>query len=160
MLAAFAVSAFASASSPTAPQPIVTIVRHGGLCASGSGSQCRQVLRITDTTIFGEGYLPRRLARAARTSLLRAIARLDLGYLRTHPFEGTCPTASDGTESVYRLRGFPRALPSCTYDLRGVQAVRQTERLLETLKRARLLEAETTVAQFDPQQTRNSLVDR
>jgi hypothetical protein len=132
MLAAFAVSAFASASSPTAPQPIVTIVRHGGLCAGGS--ECRQVLRITDTTISGEGYLPRRLARAARTSLLRAIARLDLGYLRTHPFGGTCPTASDGTESVYRFRGFPRALPSCTYDLRDVEAVQQTERLLKTLK--------------------------
>jgi hypothetical protein len=132
MLAAFAVSAFASASSNPAPAPIVTIVRHGGLCAGGS--ECRHVLRITDTKISGQGYLPRRLAPSARTALLRVLTRIDLAYLRAHPFTGTCPTAYDGTESVYRFRGFPRALPSCTYDLRGVEAVRQTERLLSILK--------------------------
>jgi hypothetical protein len=65
-LAAFAVSALASASSPATPQPIVTIVRHGGLCAGGS--ECRRVLRITDTTISGDGYLPRRLERSARAA--------------------------------------------------------------------------------------------
>ena len=90
VLAAFAVSAFASASSPALPQPIVTIVRHEGLCAGGS--ECRPVLRITDTAISGDGYLPRRLEPSARAALLRAIARLDLAYLRAHPFTGTCPT--------------------------------------------------------------------
>jgi hypothetical protein len=135
MLAALAVSAFPSASPTPAPAPIVTIVRHGGLCAGGS--ECRQVLLITDTTISGQGYLPRRLARSERTSLLRATAKFDLGYLRAHRFRGTCPTAFDGTESVYRFRGFRRTLSSCTYDLRGVEAVRQTERLLETLKARR-----------------------
>jgi hypothetical protein len=37
------------------PPPIATIVRHGGLCAART--ECRTVLRITDTTISGEGYV-------------------------------------------------------------------------------------------------------
>src|SRR5262249_49611029 len=72
------------------------------------------------------------LEPSARAALLSAIARLDFAYLRAHPFTGPCPTTYDDTESVYRFRGFPRVLPSCTYDLRGVDAVRQTERLLAT----------------------------
>jgi hypothetical protein len=128
------VVAFAVASSGTAaaPAPIVTVVRHGGLCASGS--ECRSLLRITDTTISGDGYVSRRLPPASRLALLRAIKKLSLAYLRAHPFKGTCPTAYDAAESTYRFRGFRTALPSCTYDLRGVEAVRLTKRLLATLR--------------------------
>jgi hypothetical protein len=118
--------------SAAAPAPIVTVVRHGGLCPTGS--ECRSVLRITDTKISGDGYVSRRLTPTSRTALLRAIRKLSLAYLRAHPFKGTCPTAYDGAESTYRFRGFKTALPSCTYDLRGVEAVRLTNRLLATLK--------------------------
>ena len=124
--------AVAAAGSAAAPAPIVTVVRHGGLCASRS--ECRSVLRITDTTISGDGYVSRRLTPALRTALLRAIRKLSLVYLRAHPFKGTCPTAYDGAESTYRFRGFAAALPSCTYDLRAVDAVRLTNRLLATLR--------------------------
>jgi hypothetical protein len=92
------------------------------------------VVRIDDVSISGEGYVPRRLKASERTALLRAIEKLDMRYLRAHPFTGTCPTAYDGQESIYRFRGFPRALPGCTYDLRGVEAVRIVDRLLATLK--------------------------
>jgi hypothetical protein len=112
--------------------PIVSVTRHGGLCVTGS--ECRATLQIGDTTISGDGYRPRRLETRERSALLRAIHALDAQYLRAHPFAGTCPTAYDGSESIYRFRGFPRALASCTYDLRGVQAVRLTERLLGTLR--------------------------
>ncbi len=64
----------------------------------------------------------------------RAVAALNRPYLRAHPFRGTCPTASDGIESIYRFRGFAPILASCTYDLHGVQAVRLTERLLAKLR--------------------------
>lgn len=111
---------------------LVTVTRHGGLCVSGS--ECRSVLRITDSSIVAAGYVTRPLARAERAALLTAIARLDLAALRRHPFTGTCPTASDGTESVYRFRGFAYPLAACTYDLRGVAAVQLTERLLSTLR--------------------------
>jgi hypothetical protein len=121
-----------AADSAAAPTPIVTAVRHGGLCASGS--ECRWVLRITDTTISGDGYVSRRLPPTSRPALLRAIKKLSLAYLRAHPFKGTCPTAYDGAESTYRFRGFKTALPSCTYDLRAVEAVRLTNRLLATLR--------------------------
>jgi hypothetical protein len=114
------------------PEPIVSVVRHGGLCLAGT--ECRSVLRIDDSTVSGEGYRPRRLRPAERAALLRSIARLDPGYLRAHPFRGTCPIAYDGTESVYRFRGFARRLASCTYDLRRVEAVRLAERLLATLR--------------------------
>jgi hypothetical protein len=54
--------------SAAAPAPIVTVVRHGGLCATGS--ECRSVLRITDTRISGDGYAARRLTPTSRTALL------------------------------------------------------------------------------------------
>jgi hypothetical protein len=129
-----AATSITAANARTAtPPPLVTVVRHGGLCAART--ECRTVLRITDTTISGQGYISRRLTPAARTALLRAIRMLELRYLRAHPFKGVCPTAYDGAESTYRFRGFSTALPSCTYDLRAVGAVRLTERLLATLKR-------------------------
>jgi len=121
-----------ASGSAAAPAPIATIVRHGGLCAARS--ECRWVLRITETTISGDGYVSRRLTPASRAELLRAIKKLSLAYLRAHPFKGTCPTAYDGAESTYRFRDFATALPSCTYDLSGVEAVRQTNRLLATLR--------------------------
>ena len=114
-----------------APPPIVTVVRHGGLCLTPAGGmECRQVLRITDTTISSRGYVIRRVTRRERAELLRAIARIRPAYLRAHPFRGTCPVAYDGQESIYRFRGFRQPLASCAYDLEGLQAVRVTERLL------------------------------
>ena len=122
----------AAASIAAMPTPIVIVVRHGRLCLSGT--ECRTVLRITDTRITAAGYVPRRLAPSERRALLRAIRAFDLAWIRAHRFRGTCPIAYDGTESIYRFRGFSRPLASCTYDLRGVHAVRLTEGLLATLK--------------------------
>jgi hypothetical protein len=112
--------------------PIVSVIRQGGLCVTRN--ECRSTLRIDDTTISGDAYVPRRLKASERVALLRAIGRLEAKYLRAHPFAGTCPTAYDGSESIYRFRGFPRTLASCTFDLRGVEAVRVAERLLGTLR--------------------------
>jgi hypothetical protein len=128
-LGSYVVPAAASAATP-----IVTVTRHGGLCVTGR--ECRSTLRISDTTISGDGYVSRRLKANERLALLRAVKKLDLSYLRAHPFTGTCPVAYDGSESIYRFRGFARALPSCTFDLRGVEAVRLTETLLRRLGRA------------------------
>jgi hypothetical protein len=125
-----AASAVGSAEKETSP--IVTVVRHGGLCVSGH--ECRSVLRITDSSVVATGYRTRAVSRAQRAALLEAIGTLDLTTLRRHPFTGTCPTASDGSESIYRFRGFPHTLAGCTYDLREVSAVQLTEKLLATLR--------------------------
>ncbi len=108
-------------------QPLVVVTRHGGLCMAPS--DCRMVLRITDTTIW-DGHRSRPLSPAARRSLIFAIHDLTSAYLRKHPFKGTCPMASDGQESIYRFRGFTPSIPSCKYDVRGIRAVRLTESLL------------------------------
>jgi hypothetical protein len=121
-----------SGTAAGATAPIVTVTRHGGLCMIRS--ECTSTLRIDDRTISGDGYVSRRLKPAERATLLSAIGKLDLAYLRAHPFTGTCPMAYDGQESIYRFRGFPRALPGCTYDLRGVEAVRVVKRLLGSLR--------------------------
>ena len=128
----------ATVDGGAAPPPIVTVVRHGGLCPNpaGGGIECRQVLRITDATISAPAHVSRRLTRRERAELLRAIAHISSAYLRAHPFRGTCPIAYDGPESIYDFRGFGEPLASCTYDLRSLQAVRVTERLVATLKRA------------------------
>jgi hypothetical protein len=122
----------AAAGPSAAARPIVTVVRHGGLCVSRT--ECRATLRISDTTISGNGYVSRRLKPSERLALLRAVGTLDLAYLRAHPFKGMCPTAYDGSESIYSFRGFTRPLASCVYDLRAVSAVRLAERLLATLR--------------------------
>jgi hypothetical protein len=93
------------------------------------------VLRITETTISRDGLVSRPLTRAERRELTRAIRGLNAAYFRKHPFTGTCPIAYDGTESIYRFRGFPLRLASCRFDVQGVPAVELTERLLATLKR-------------------------
>jgi hypothetical protein len=129
---AVVLGAAGSAAQAASPKPIVTITRHGGLCVTGT--ECRTTLRIDDRTISGEGYRPRRLSASERVALLAAIRRLNLPYLKAHPFKGTCPVAYDGSEAIYRFRGFPRTLRSCTYDLRGVRAVRLAEQLIGTLE--------------------------
>ena len=120
----------AVAAPPPADPLIVTVTRRGGFCLARTA--CKKVLWITDTRVSGEGYVTRRLARADRAALLRAIAALDVKGLR--PFRGTCPTSHDVPESVYRFRGVARVLPECAYDLKRVKAVQLTDRLLETLK--------------------------
>ena len=130
LLAARVDRAPAAAEEAVASAPIVTITRRGGLCLART--ECKQLLRIDDRTMSGEGFLPRRLAPADRAALVRAIAALDVKRLR--PFRGTCPTAYDARESVYRFRGVSKPLPSCTYDLERVRAVQLTERLLAKLK--------------------------
>jgi hypothetical protein len=122
----------ARAATGQARPPIVSVVRRGGLCISGS--ECRSTFRITDATVTGDGYRARRLKPAERAELLRALKVFDPAYLGAHPFTGTCPIAYDGQESIYRFRGVKRALASCTYDLRGVRAVHVTERILGSLK--------------------------
>jgi len=115
--------------------PIVTVLRHGGLCSAGRdrpGVECRFEIRIGDRSVVA-GSLVRRLPPARRAELLRAIGALELRAVRAHPFRGTCPTAYDGQESVYSFRGFRQPLASCTYDLRRVRAVQLTERLLASL---------------------------
>jgi hypothetical protein len=138
LAASFAGSDGAATASPIVSRsatPIASVTRHGGLCVTGR--ECRSTLRIDDTTISGDGYVSRRLKASERVALLRAVGRLDEKYLQAHPFVGTCPTAYDGSESIYRFRGFPRPLASCTSDLRGVEAVRLVERLIGTLRPAR-----------------------
>jgi len=132
LAAAVGAAAGAGFTGAAAPRPLVVVVRHGGLCVTGR--ECRTVLRITDSTISGHGFRPRPLSTSARRSLIRAIGELDAASLRRHPFTGTCPTAYDGQESIYRFRGFPMSIPSCRYDVRRVTAVRLTERLFAMLR--------------------------
>jgi hypothetical protein len=133
LLAVAVVCAAAGANvTRAATRPLVVVVRHGGLCVTGS--ECRSTFRITDATISGDGYRSRALSAAQQRSMIAAIHDLDAGYLRKHPFNGTCPIAYDGTEAIYRFRGFVPSIPACKYDVRGIRAVRLTERLLATLK--------------------------
>ena len=101
-----------------------------------AGQSCQSTFRITDTAISGDRFTTRRLSASERVGLLRAMARLSHGYFVAHPFNGTCPVAYDGQESVYRFRGFARVLPGCRYDLSGVEAIRVVDRLIATLKPA------------------------
>ena len=86
-------------------------------------------MTITDRWISTPGATRRALKLTERAQLLGAVRRITADYLRTHPFRGTCPTAFDGEESIFRFRGFGGRLASCTYDLSGVRAVSLVNRL-------------------------------
>jgi hypothetical protein len=78
--AALGIAGAAAGTRPAgAAPPLVTIVRHGGLCLTDAttAGECRSVLRITETTISGDGLVPRPLTRAERRELTRAIRGLD-----------------------------------------------------------------------------------
>jgi hypothetical protein len=96
-----------AAGRQSPPGSLVTIIRLGGLCFQGR-NRCRSELRIGDRSITAAGYRPRHLTRRERAGLVRAIAAVDIHYLRSHPFRGTCPLAYDGQESIYLFRGFPQ----------------------------------------------------
>lgn len=135
LLAVTCTASAPAAADEAAATPLVVVERRGGLCAART--LCRTVFTITDTRITSAGYVPRRISPKERAALERAIQALDIGYLRAHPFTGGCPTVYDGQESVYRFRGFPHTLASCTNDLRAVKAVRLAERLVASLKHRR-----------------------
>src|SRR5262245_35278680 len=69
-----------SHSASGALQPIVTVVRRGGLPALGGQSADRH-FRISETTISGDGYRPRPLKPSERLALRRAVAALNRLYL-------------------------------------------------------------------------------
>ena len=118
--------------SGVVPTPLATVVHRGGLCLERR--PCRTTFRIGDSVVSGEGYRSRPLKASERRALVRAIAKLDRRSIVAHPFRGTCPTALDGRESVYRFRGFALTLPSCTYDLDEVEAVRLAARIVASLR--------------------------
>src|SRR5215471_14793696 len=66
-------------------QPIVTVIRRGGLPPWAGQSSWRH-FRITDTTISGDGYRPRPLEPTERLALRRAVAALNRRYVQAHPF--------------------------------------------------------------------------
>lgn len=126
-----AAAPLASASfSAAVPRGVLAEVRYvGGLCAPGTLCTARVVVH-QDGRVRGAGRPPARLSPAQLGALRRAIAVIDVAEVRAHPFQGTCPTAYDGSEAVYRFRGHVPVLRSCRYDLRRVSAVRLLERLV------------------------------
>jgi len=81
--------------------PLVTIETRGGLCPEG---ECRGTTVIEadgDVILVGDDG---RIAEDLMTPLRTAIAATDFVALRAVPFDGTCPTAWDGVETVYTFR--------------------------------------------------------
>ena len=136
LIVATAIPAGGSASpvpgSTSAALPIATVVRHGGLCYRGNelrGEECRSIVTITDRWISTPGATRRALKPTERAQLLGAVDESRLTTSGRIPSWGTCPTAFDGQESIFRFRGFGGRLASSTYDLSGVRAVSLVNRL-------------------------------
>jgi hypothetical protein len=87
------------------PRLLVTIESHGGLCADGG--ECRSTIQIrSDGAIVRAGAQPSIVAHAGTAQIARLeseIAAADLRALASRKFTGTCPTAYDGQEIVYRF---------------------------------------------------------
>lgn len=121
-------------------------LEHGGLCATGP---CRVEVTVGDDgTWTASGTSPtgpdRGRVEPGAASRLAAVLEEHWEALTTAPFQGTCPTAYDGQETVYVVRRAGgegaeagdeevlRELPSCTWDLERPEAARALERLEET----------------------------
>lgn len=106
--------------------PLAIVESSGGLCLdprSGGGVPCgsRTVITSRTVTVTGGGTSESRpLTAAERLRLVAAIRSFDPDGLR--PFTSICPTAYDGTKSVYTFRGVGGSFDSCEWDLAAVRA--------------------------------------
>ncbi|MFH0750694.1 MAG: hypothetical protein V2B17_02550 [Chloroflexota bacterium] len=93
--------------------PLVTIETRGGLCADG---ECHgvTVIRVDGSVALGGGGVAR-MPEAVVGPLRAVIAATDFRGLRAVPFEGVCPVAFDGIETVYTFETAhgPERLASC-----------------------------------------------
>jgi hypothetical protein len=87
------------------PHLLVAVDSHGGLCADGA--ECRSSVEIrSDGAVLRGGQQPSILGHAEPAQVARlqsAIATADFRALASRTFTGTCPTAYDGQETVYRF---------------------------------------------------------
>ena len=128
--AALLALAVLATAAPAASNPVVADVRAvGGLCVRGTICMTRTLLHA-DGRVVRDGAVVRRLTAARTKEIRRQLAALDLAEVRSHPFTGTCPTAYDGPELVFRLQGVAPPLRGCTWDLSRVPVLQLLERLV------------------------------
>jgi hypothetical protein len=97
--------------------PLVSVEYRGGECPSGT---CDRLLNIEADGRIHEvipkdrvlGTAPPEVIDALRTEVEQA----DYLAIRSHPFQGTCPTAVDGQETIYTFHTTvrDREIASCT----------------------------------------------
>lgn len=86
-----------------AAAPVMSLRIHGGRCPDGACDRTIQIMSdgtYTDTTEAseqGNGQVPKSLIE----TLVQALEKADYEALKATPFTGTCPTAFDGSETVY-----------------------------------------------------------
>jgi hypothetical protein len=101
---------------------LVRVLDHGGPCADGR--EC-----AVQTDVLADGSLIHRLSFGSVTTyqvdtdrvqqLIGLITATDFTTLRSQPFTGTCPTASDGTERLYTFTTAvgPETLAGCEVEI-------------------------------------------
>jgi hypothetical protein len=100
----------AATASPSprgdADAPLMSLYRHGGLCASGA---CEWTFTLqadgTAAIVENSGTRIDALVSQDRMAQLRAlIEQTDFAAIKALPFTDTCPTAYDGQESIYTFQ--------------------------------------------------------
>jgi hypothetical protein len=128
---------------PLAP-PLLTYQRVGGRCMYGA---ClTEIVIYRDRTFLlvdGTGFKQAgRLQRRVLPALTQAIQTADFNAIRAKKFTGTCPTAFDGQESIYKF--YPQSqmgvdapielIASCTVQINSTDPVfAQTDRIVQQI---------------------------
>ncbi len=97
---------------------VVRINRHGGLCRTGT--ECSStVLVMSDKRIVVDGKMKTMMAASDFASLSSHINNANFAEIKKKKFTGTCPTAYDGTESIYTIAtpGGIEVIKSCETDI-------------------------------------------
>lgn len=92
------------AARPDANTVLMSLYRHGGLCATGSECQWQLVIYQSGTYSTGNEAGPISegvLGAEEMAELRRLIEQTDFAAIRAAPFTDICPTAYDGQESTY-----------------------------------------------------------
>ncbi len=109
---------------PTAPVdqyvPILaSITQQGGLCQTGK--VCSTSINVyEDGVIKIDDKESKKITKEQVNEFKRLIATTDFTALKSKPFTGTCPTASDGQEILYLFytdKGTKEDVPSCKYEI-------------------------------------------
>jgi hypothetical protein len=118
------------ASAVSGATVLVTVELTGGECANGP---CGSTYVIhADGRVDGPPAAPRSVSPDEIAKLVALRSATDWDAVRSVPFTGDCPTATDGQKSVY---AFPAdtgdlVFDSCEFDLSGVEVFQVIDRLL------------------------------
>jgi hypothetical protein len=98
---------------------VMTVETTGGLCSEGRVCGSQVVIRGDGSVTYENQNKPAVMLVSDVQQLKKLVTKANIDQLKTKKFTGTCPTASDGQEIVYKfiLNKNEESIDSCEYEI-------------------------------------------